>query len=107
MNSDEAKWLKELFDQHKADQQLYLDSKFENIATKIKEVKESVDDLQEDIEDVEVTCLALLDDVEESTNKKIVVGSVGAIALSLLLWTAFGTNALSVVLKWLAGVPLP
>lgn len=107
MNSDEVKWLKELFEQHKKDQEKYLDAKFQGLDVKLIELKDSVEELTEDIEDVELTCLACLDDEIKKTDKKIIVGSAGAVAVALLLWTAFGTNALSIVLKWLTGIGLP
>jgi len=102
MNSDEVKWLEKLFEQHKEDQQKYLDAKFDSVATQLKDVKESVEDLTEDIDDVEAACVACIDELEEKTNKKIIIGSAGAVVAALLLWTAFGTNAIGVVLKWLS-----
>lgn len=98
MNGDDVKWLKELFDQHKKDQEKYLDSKFESLATKIDEVKNSVDDLQDEIEDVEVACVECIDDLEERQNKRIVIGSGTAVVVALAAWTIFGTDAIKIIL---------
>lgn len=105
MNGTEVKWLKEMFKQHNKDQQKYLDAKFEGLGDKI-------DNLADDIDDVEAVCSVALDDIEEKveenekkTNKKIVIGSAGAIILTILLWTALGTDALAILLKMVVGLP--
>lgn len=105
MNGADVKWLKELFEQHKEDQQKYLDAKFESVNDNIQEVKEGMRDLQEDIEDVEIACTEWVDDLEEKTNKRIIAGSAGAIVVSLLLWATFGTRAIEVILKFISGLP--
>lgn len=105
MNGEEVKWLEKLFEQYKEDQQKYLDSQFQSVSDKLGNLKESVDNLQEDIEDVEVACTECIDDLEESTNKKIIAGSAGAVVVSLLLWATFGTRAIEVILKFISGLP--
>jgi hypothetical protein len=107
MNGTEVKWLKEMFEQHNKDQQLYLDTKFEGLGEKI-------DNLATDIEDVEAVCSVALDDIEDKvdenekkTNKKITYGMVAAVLISLSMWTIFGTDAIAIVLKALGSPLLP
>ncbi len=107
MNGSDIKWLKEMFEQHNKDQQKYLDTKFKALDDNISELKESVGNLQLEIEDVEAACLECMDDELEKTNKKIYFASASAVILSLLLWTAFGTDALAIVLKFISGTPIP
>jgi seryl-tRNA synthetase len=102
MNGADVKWLEKMFEQHKEDQQLYLDTKFDNLSEQIGEIKDTV-------EDVEVALIADIDNVEEDmkelekkTNKKIVAGGAGAVLVTLTLWTIFGTDALAIVLRFLS-----
>jgi len=102
MNGADVKWLEKMFEQHKEDQQLYLDTKFDNLSEQIGEIKDTV-------EDVEVALIADIDNVEEDmkelekkTNKKIVIGGVVAVVSTLSLWTIFGTDALAMVLRFLS-----
>lgn len=111
MNGTDVKWLKEMFDQHNIDQNKYLDAKFESVEEKVADVKVAVSDLTEEIENVEAVVTGSLDDLEDvveekekSMHKKIVYGMGGAVVLSLLLWTALGTDALAIVLKFIGGV---
>jgi len=111
MNGTEVKWLKEMFDQHNVDQQKYLDAKFESVEEKVADVKTAVSDLTEEIEDVEAVVMHSIDEVEDKVDKvekgvirKIAYGMGGAVILSLLLWTALGTDALAIVLKFIGGV---
>lgn len=105
MNSIDVAWLEKLFRQHKEDQQVYLNAKFNSMGEKIDDVKEQVGELAEDIEDVEVVCTDNIDDIEKKINKRIIAGSVGAIIVTLSLWTIFGTDALAIVLRLLGGGP--
>jgi len=102
MNGADVKWLEKMFEQHKEDQQLYLDAKFNNLSEQIGDIKESV-------EDVEVTLIADIDEIEDDmkelekkTNKKIITGGIVAVVSTLALWTIFGTDALAIVLKFLS-----
>ncbi len=111
MNGNEVKWLKEMFEQHKVDQQKYLDSKFESVEEKVADVKTAVCDLTEEIEDVEAVVTQSIDDVEDKVDevekgvtKKILYGMGGAVVMSLLLWTALGTDALAVVLRLIGAI---
>lgn len=99
MNGSDIKWLKDMFEQHNKDQQKYLDTKFEALDENISELKASVGNLQIEIEDVEAACLECMEDELEKTNRKIYFASASAVILSLLLWTAFGTNAVEIILK--------
>jgi len=116
MERKDAEWLEKLFTQYKEDQmliaeklaeatKLYFDSKFDNVGLQLEGVKES-------IESVEVTLVADLDDlecdirdIEKKTNKKIIASGVGAIIVTLSLWTIFGTDALAILLKFISGTP--
>jgi hypothetical protein len=111
MNGTDVKWLKEMFDQHNVDQQKYLDAKFESVEDKVGDVREAVVDLTTEIEDVEAVGMHSIDEVEDKVDKvekgvikKVAYGMGGAVVLSLLLWTALGTDALAIVLKFIGGV---
>ncbi len=108
MNGSDVKWLKEMFEQHNSDQQLYLDTKFEHLEKKIDERTASLDEdiceVCDDLEQLEVVCAVMEDDLTEKITKTTLIGSAGAVGLSLVLWTAFGTNALSVVGGWIAKI---
>ena len=112
MNGSEVKWLKEMFQQHNRDQQLYLDSKFGALEAKMDKREESckdcrdcihgkIDSVELEVEDLDEVVLILENDLRSRIVKSVAVGSAGAVFLSLVLWTAFGTNALTVVGGWL------
>ncbi len=98
MNSSDVKWLEKVFEQYKEDQRLYLDDKFDTIASKLDErraecqawtarCRSCVDKTLREIEDEVKDC-------KKTSTAKTVVGSVGAVVMTILLWTALGTDAL-------------
>ena len=98
MNSSDVKWLEKVFEQYKEDQRIYLDSKFDAICEKLDtrraecqawtaRCRNCVDKTLSEIEK-EVT------DCKKSSTAKTIVGSVGAVVMTILLWTALGTDAL-------------
>jgi hypothetical protein len=118
MERKDAEWLEKLFIQYKEDQiliaeklaegtRLYFDAKFNALEDQISGVKESVEDVEvtliSDLEDLECE----LKDLEKKTTKKVIAGTVAAIIITLSLWTIFGTDALAVILKLISGVSLP
>lgn len=107
MNGSDVKWLKEMFEQHNKDQQKYLDAKFDALDRNMCDIKEGVAEMKIEIEDVEAVALDAVDDAEEKLEKKIYLTGAAAVVISLLLWTAFGTDALAIVLKFLGGAPIP
>lgn len=104
MNGADVKWLEKMFKQHKEDQQLYLDTKFDTLKTQIEDIKDSVEDVEvalvADLDDIEID----LKELEKKTNKRIIVGGAGAVVVTLTLWTIFGTNALAVILRLIGGI---
>ena len=110
MNGDDIKWLEKIFGQHKAEQQLYLDTKFKNLEEKIREVKEIASTTGASLVESEKQCLAcracLHNEIEEAkketrknTNKKLVITGVVSVIAALTLWTAYGAE----IVKFLLG----
>jgi hypothetical protein len=104
VNGDDIKWLEKLFEQHKEDQQIYLDDKFNVVNNKLdvraQDCKDCRKCLDEDIE-------KLGEKIEEnnaSSTKKVIIGSGVAIISSFILWMAFGADALHYLLALLGKI---
>lgn len=108
MNGDDIKWLEKLFEQHKEDQRIYLDDKFETVSRKFDAVNKKLDIRVNDCKD----CRACIDDniasigskletYNKDSTKKVVVGSAVAVVITLLLYAVFGTDAINYVLAML------
>ena len=93
MNGDDVIWLEKLFKQHRVDQQMYLDDKFnvvnKKLDTRAQDCKECRKCLNEDIESLDEK----IEEADKGSTKKVVIGSVSAICVSIVLWTAFGAGA--------------
>jgi len=105
MNSSDVEWLEKIFEQHKEDQQKYLDEKFRIINDKL-------DIGTNNCEVYRTRCIERVDkclechtkdikDVAASSTRKAVIAGAASVIITLLLWTAFGTEALDHVLTFL------
>ena len=94
MNGDDIKWLEKLWEQHNEDQQRYLDDKFDvvnnKLDTRAQDCKDCRKCLDEDIEELDEK----IEETDKSSTKKTIIGSVGAVCISIVLWTAFGAGAI-------------
>ncbi len=93
MNGDDVVWLEKLWNQHKEDQTKYLDNKFDvvndKLDTRAQDCKECRKCLDEDIEELGEK----VEETGKNSTKKAMIGSVSAICVSIVLWTAFGAGA--------------
>jgi hypothetical protein len=114
LNGEEIKWLKELFDQHKKEQQLYLDTKFDGIERKLDEVKIISVSAAEGIIESEKHCLVCKSelcknientkkDLKKMINKRLVAGGIITGVATLSLWAAFGTDIVKMIIAIFAG----
>ena len=98
MNSSDVKWLEKVFEQYKDDQRIYLDDKFASLAVKLDErraeckawtqrCRTCVDSNMGDLS-------SSIDECKKASTTKAILGSAVAVFLTMLLWTAFGTDAL-------------
>lgn len=111
MNDSEVKWLEKVFKAHKEEQQLYLDTRFNNLEEKINEVKDITVSTSLLVSLQEKNCIECRgcisdeikkskDECEQTSTKKVIAGSVITIIATITLWTAFGTD----IAKYLLGL---
>ena len=109
MNGEDKKYLEKLFEQHKEDQQLYLDAKFGTVEEKINDCQSKMEDIKNGMQDAEKKCLkcrSCIDnkikeseqELRASTTKKVITGSVIAVITTITLWAAFGQDIVKVIL---------
>jgi len=53
------------------------------------------------VDELEVICAVIEDDLEQKIRKNTLIGSAVAVILSLTLWAAFGQNAIAYVTSWI------
>jgi hypothetical protein len=98
VNGDDIKWLEKLFEQHKKDQQRYLDNKFNVVNSKLdtraQDCKDCRKCLDEDIEELDVK----IEETNKKSTKKAIIGCASAVGLSILLWTAYGAGAVDLAI---------
>jgi hypothetical protein len=112
VNGDDIKWLEKLFEQHKEDQQKYLEDKFDslnasliNLDEVLKLAKADALDLNKiRVKDCKDCRLCLnsniadldrkIEEADKKSTKKVAVGSIGAVFISIVLWTAYGAGAI-------------
>ena len=98
MNDSDVKWLEKLFQQHRDDQQHYLDDKFETINKKLDTRAQDCKNCRACIDNNIASLGGKIDECNNRSTKKVVVGSAVAVAVTLVLYAAFGTDAFSYVI---------
>jgi len=100
-NSHDVTWMEKLFRQYREDQRKYLDEKFDDIG---KKLDNRIKDCKDCRACIDSNILALNEEIKKNnkdTTRKVLVGGAVAVAISITLWSLFGTDAISIVLSYL------